>query len=323
MRRWRCSINAGLLTVLAGVAAAQAEPASGQMQSAVSAATASAPAQPAPVQLRPPAHDSDNAFLSFFRDGEWYASWGYSKQNWSPTDIHVSQPSLGNNFTIHDVHGSDDFSFSDIFNVTDLFGPQYNIRVGRFINDDRTIAVEFNFDHTKYNTNLGQTSQVTGQVSGVPTNAYYQLTNQFFSEELHNGANHVMVNGVYRYPLIGQTNESLSVAAIAKAGLGIMLPHTTDTIMGNTNNVGGKTFGNSIGLTNGWWQLNGWTTGVELGFRVVLFKPVYLELTDKETYARLSDLPAYLGTLQQSMWMNEIVLSIGFTYDGASGSGSR
>lgn len=323
MRRWRCQIHAGLLTVLVGVAAAQAEPASGQMQSAVSAADASAPAQPAAVQLRPPVHDSDNAFISFFRDGEWYASWGYSKQYWSPTDIHVSQPSLGNDFTVHDVHGSDDFSFSDIFSITDLFGPQYNIRVGRFINDDRTIAVEFNFDHTKYNTNLGQTSQVTGQVSGVPTNAYYQLTNQFFSEELHNGANHVMVNGVYRYPLIGQTNESLSVAAIAKAGVGIMLPHTTDTITGYTNDVGGKTLGNSIGLTNGWWQLNGWTTGVELGFRVVLFKPVYLELTDKETYARLSDLPAYLGTLQQSMWMNEIVLSIGFTYDGASGSGSR
>lgn len=322
MRRWRWSILAGVLTVFAGAAAAQAEPPSDQMQSAMSAANASAQAQPAPVRLRPPVQDSDNAFISFFRDGEWYASWGYSKQYWSPTDIHVSQPSLGNEFTIHDVHGSDEFSSSD-FSVTDLFGPQYNIRIGRFINDDRTIAVEFNFDHTKYTTNLGQTAQVTGQVSGVPTNAYYQLTNQFFSEELHNGANHVMVNGVYRYPLIGQTNENLSVAAIAKAGVGIMLPHTSDTVLGYANDVGGKTLSNSVGLTNGWWQVNGWTTGVELGFRVVLFKPVYLELTDKEAYARLGDLPAYLGTLQESLWMNEIVLSIGFTYDGASGAGSR
>ena len=34
-----------------------------------------------------------------------------------------------------------------------------------------------------------------------------------------------------------------------------------------------------------WWQVNGWTTGVELGFRFVLYKSVYLELTDKVAYA--------------------------------------
>jgi hypothetical protein len=287
----------------------------------VAAAEVTAQAQPAPRQLQSSV-DSDNALLRFFRDGEWYGSWGYSKQYWAPTDIHVSQPSLGNDFTIHDVHGTDEFSFSDIFSP-DFFGPQYNIRIGRFINDDRTVAVEFSLDHTKYTTTLGQTAQVTGTVAGVPTNTYSQLTNQYFSEVLHNGANHVMANLVYRYPLIGKTNETLSVAAIAKAGVGIMLPHTSDTVLGNANDVGGKTFGNAIGLTNGWWQLNGWTTGVELGFRVVLFKPVYLELTDKVAYAYLGDLPAYQGTLQQSLWMDEVVVSLGFTYDGASASASR
>ena len=37
-------------------------------------------------------------------------------------------------------------------------------------------------------------------------------------------------------------------------------------------------------------------------------------------YAYLGDLPAYQGTLQQSLLMNEIVLSLGFTSDGASGA---
>jgi hypothetical protein len=37
-------------------------------------------------------------------------------------------------------------------------------------------------------------------------------------------------------------------------------------------------------------------------------------------YAYLADLPAYQGTLQQSLLMNEIILSLGFTYDGASGA---
>jgi hypothetical protein len=322
MRSWFRSIVASVFGLVAAGAAASAQPAPTPLQSAVLDYDATARAQPAASLGQPAASDNGNAFWRFFRDGEWYGSWGYSKQYYLPTDIHVSQPSLGNAFTIHGVHGGDDFSLSDIFNG-DLFGPEYNIRVGRFINDERTIALELSLDHSKYTTTPGQFANVTGVVGGVPTNANLQLSNSVFSEVLHNGANHVMLNGVYRYPLIGKTNETLSVAAIAKAGVGIMLPHTSDTILGNPNNVGDKTLGNSIGLTNGWWQLNGWTTGVELGFRVVLYKPVYLEVTDKLAYARFGDLPAYMGTLQESLWMNEIVVSLGFTYDGPALYGSR
>ncbi len=283
--------------------------------SSVRAVQATTQAQPAPGRLRSPDQNNDSAFVRFFRNAEWYASLGRSKQYWSPSDIHVSQPTLGNDFTIHDVHGTDEFSPSDIYNP-DFFGPQYNIRIGRFINDARTIAIEFSLDHSKYQTTIGQTALVTGLVGNVPINSSQQLTNAYFSEVLHNGANHVMVNAVYRYPLIGQINETLSLAGIAKAEIGLMVPHTSDTVLGNANNVGDKTLGNAIGFTNGWWQINGWTAGVELGVRAVLYKPVYLELTDKLAYSRLVDLPAYAGTLQQSLWMNEIVVSLGVTYDG-------
>jgi len=302
MNNWDRSIQAGLLAVVMAGTPVHAQTAPGQPQTSD--------------------QDRGDGFWRFFREGEWYFSWGYSKQYWAPSDIHVSQPALGNDFTIHDVAGHDEPGGESGIFQGDLFGPQYNIRIGRFINADRTLGVELNFDHSKYTTTVGQTAQVTGLVAGVPTNAYTQLTNQFFSEQLHNGANHVMVNAVYRLPLIGQTNETLSVAAIAKAGVGIMLPHTGDTILGETNNVGNKTLSNAIGLNNGWWQLNGWTTGAEFGLRFVLFKPVYLELTDKVAYARLGDLPAYQGTIQQNLLMNEIVLSLGFTYDGAS-AGAR
>jgi hypothetical protein len=301
MCHWRWSILTGVLAVLEAGAVARAQPALGQAQSSV--------------------QDRGNAFVRFFRDGEWYFSWGYNKEYWSPTNIHVSQPSLGNDFTIHGVNGQDSLQqSSDLFN-TDLFGPQYNIRIGRFINDSRTVGVELSVDHTKYTSIVGQMANVSGLLAGAPVNAPYQLSNAFFSEQLHNGANHVMANVVYRYPLIGRTNETFSVAAIGKAGLGIMLPHTTDTILGITNDVGPKTFGNAVGLHNGWWQLNGWTTGLEAGLRVVLYKPVYLELTDKVAYAYLGDLPATLGTLQESLWMNEVILSLGITYDGVSTSG--
>jgi hypothetical protein len=338
MRCWDQSIQPGVWVVLVAAVLAHAQPAQAQLQiSAFAADTAAQQGPPPPGQLqaavaaadataqsqssqpKPSTQDSTNPFWRFFTDGEWYFSWGYNKENWTRTDIHVSQPSLGNNFTLYDVQGHDEAGGvgQDLLQA-DLFGPQYNIRVGRFFTD--SFGVEISLDHTKYQTTLNQLAALRGTIGGVSANGNYQLTNQFFNEELHNGANHLMIDGVYRYPLIGKTNETLSVALLAKAGIGIMLPHTSDTILGNSVDVGGKTFGNAIGLNNGWWQLNGWTTGAELGFRVVLYKPVYLEVSDKVAYAYFWDLPAYLGTIQQSLVMNEAIVSIGFTYDGTSPS---
>jgi hypothetical protein len=295
-------------------ASAGGQPAPGQLQASITAATQNQAALPSG-----PAAPSDDAsaFWRFFRDGEWYFSWGYNREFWAPTDIHVSQPSLGNNFTIYDVRGHDQAGGESGLFTGDAFGAQYNIRVGRFITDN--FGVEFSLDHSKYTTPTGQFATVNGTIAGKP-NGIYQLGTPFFSEELHNGANHVMIDGVYRLPLIGKTNDSWSVAAIGKAGVGVMLPHTSDTILGNSVDVGNKTIGNSFGLRNGWWQLNGVTAGVEGGFRVVLLAPVYVELTNKIAYSYLGDLPAYLGTISQSQFMDEVIVSVGFTYDGTSPS---
>ena len=256
-------------------------------------------------------------FLRFFRDGEWYFSWGTSRQWFANTDIHVSQPSQGNDFSIHNVQGHDEPDMSGFLNG-EIFSPQYNIRVGRFINDDHTIAVELSLDHAKYTSTENQIALVTGTIGGLPVNSNQQLTNTYFRYLLHNGANHVMTNLVYRKPLIGKTNETLSVAFIGKAGAGIMVPHVDNTILGNNNYVGEKTFGNLFGISNGWWQFGGWTTGLELGFRVVLYKPIFIEVTDKMTYSRLWNLPAFQGQIDHPLLMNAAVVTIGFTYDGAS-----
>jgi hypothetical protein len=276
----------------------------------------SAPVHGGQAAANPATPSGGNPFLRYFTEAEWYLSWGTSTQSWANTDIHVVQPSLGNDFTISSVRGVDDgFGLPQILQGN-LFGPQYNVRIGRFFDEARTIGVEFSLDHTKYSTVIGQVAPVSGLVGGVPTNAPFALTQQFFSEILHNGANHVMISGVYRVPLLGQVNDTWSVSALMKVGGGVMLPHTTDTVMGLTNNVGPKTFGNAVGLTNGWWQLNGWTTGAEAALRFVLYKPVYIEVSDKVAYAWLADLPAAQGNISHSLWMNEIVASLGITFDG-------
>lgn len=246
----------------------------------------------------------------FFTEGEWYFSVGASREQWAPTNIRISQPSQGNNFTVYSVRANDDPSWDN------TFGGQYNLRLGRFVDAANTWAVEVNFDHTKYTSVLDQTARISGTIAGKTTDANYQLSNQFFSYNLHNGANHLMFNLVKRVPLIGETNEPFSVAAIGKVGVGMMLPHPENVIMGQYSDVGLKTLNNAIGVHNGWWQLDGWTTGIEVGLRVNLTRHVYLELTDKVAFAQLGGVTVYQGSASHNLWMNEVILSLGFTWGG-------
>jgi hypothetical protein len=259
----------------------------------------------------------DSPVKRFFTEGEWYFSWGYNTETWAPTDIHVSQPALGNDFTIHNVKGHDEPGWtSGIFNKG-LFAPQNNIRIGRFIDEKRTVAIELSLDHTKYTSTSNQTARVSGTINGALVNSDKLLDDNYFRYHLHNGANHLMLNIVKRVPLIGATNETLSLSAIGKAGVGLMVPHSDNTILGQNNDVGPKQFSNFFGTKHGWWQFDGVTTGVEAGLRLVLVKPVYIELTDKVAYSRLYDIPVYNGKADQSLWMNEVILSLGFTYYGS------
>src|SRR5277367_2650132 len=125
MRHWTLVNSVAVLAVLAAGAAARAQqPAPGQLQASVAAASVAVQAPPVPGQLQAPVPDRGSPFVRFFRDAEWYFSWGYSKEWWAPSDIHVSQASLGNDFTLHGVRATDQFSASDIFSATDFFGPQ-------------------------------------------------------------------------------------------------------------------------------------------------------------------------------------------------------
>jgi hypothetical protein len=56
----------------------------------------------------PSTSDTQAAFDRASRDeGNWYFSWGYSRQQYAPSDIHVSQPELGNDFTVHKATATD------------------------------------------------------------------------------------------------------------------------------------------------------------------------------------------------------------------------
>ena len=249
---------------------------------------------------------------------KWYFSWGYSRQQYAPSDIHVSQPSLGNDFTVRQAAASD---FPATFQETldsigslDITTPQENLRFGRYMNAEKTFALEFSVDHTKYNTNLYQTATVNGTIANQPYNGPMVLNPQNFYYALHNGLNHIMVNGVWLQHLYGPEKQVGALQLISRVGAGILLPHADNTILGNANQVGPKNQNVCCFSSNDWWQVNGWTAGVEVGLRYRIYKSMYLELTSKVAYGALRGVPVYQGTADQNIWMSEQVLSTGFHF---------
>ncbi|HLB56454.1 MAG TPA: hypothetical protein VJK30_03900 [Coxiellaceae bacterium] len=248
------------------------------------------------------------------KNKSWYVSWGYNSDNWSNSDITIIQPDLHNAFTIYNVSAGDCPGWTTgLFNKS-LMGPQYNIRIGHYFTAAHTWGVELSFDHTKYNTNLNQVARVSGEVNGVPFNQNEVLTSQYFNYKLHNGANLLMVNLVRRKTVAQSSRALFQLAAIGKFGGGVMLPHPENTIMGNTVDVGSKTWSNAFGLHHGWWQFGGWVVGAEAGMQLLVHRSVYVELTDKEAFITLNNIQVYDGVASQSMWLNEVIGNVGVMF---------
>jgi hypothetical protein len=251
-------------------------------------------------------------------ENNWYFSWGYSRQQYAPSDIHVSQPSLGNDFTVHQVAASDfptspQDTLKSLLEL-DLTNPQENIRIGKFMNPEKTFAIEFSLDHSKYNVDYNQTVSVTGTKGNAPYNQNLTLTPQNFNYALHNGLNHLMVNAVWLHHLAGPVQKPGDLQLISRVGAGILLPHADNTIDGNDNQVGPKNENICCFSSKDWWQINGWTVGVEVGVRYTVYKTIFLELTQKIAYGSLRSVPVYQGTADQTIWMSEQVLSTGFLF---------
>lgn len=251
-------------------------------------------------------------------EGNWYFSWGYSRQQYAPTDIHVSQPSQGNDFTVRQARASDfPSSVSDTFkslldlNFTD---PQENLRIGKFMNPEKTFAIEFSLDHSKYNVDYGQTVAVDGTVNNQPATSPMVVTPENFNYALHNGLNHVMINAVWLHHLRGPVDKAGDLQLISRLGAGVLIPHADNTIFGKQNEVGPKNENVCCFSSKDWWQINGWTAGVEVGVRYRVYKSMFLELTGKLAYGVLKNVPVYQGVADQKIWMSEQVLSAGFLF---------
>jgi len=242
------------------------------------------------------------------RKHEFYFSWGYNKEWYTNSTLHVSQPSLGNDFSLvsekaHDHPGWNDGILNKAISI-----PQYNYRIGYFFNEKKGLAFEINFDHTKYLITDNQIVHVKGTMNGSPidrdvlfkendavgadSSSYYYL---------NNGANFLLFNLVKRWHLLSNKKETIKIDGLGKAGIGPLVPHVQNKFFNQPPNA--QHF-----------QVGGWNIGVEGTLRATFYNLVYIEYNNKLDYARYSGLKISQGTARQAFGTYEMIVNLGFSF---------
>ena len=235
----------------------------------------------------------------FVRNGSFYFSWGYNTEWYSNSNIHVSQPGMGNDFTFQNIQAHDHIGWDRLFQ-SQISIPQYNYRIGYFFNAKQDLGIELNFDHTKYVVTQGQTDHVSGKMDGQNFDANVLISATTLQYQLNNGANFFLINIVKKLKFYQTPKGNLDIKGIGKFGVGPLVPHVQNTIFGNANVPH--------------FQLGGWNTGLEAGVNILFAKHVYLEFTNKIDYARYFGMRVYGGEANQSFWCYELILTLGYTF---------
>jgi hypothetical protein len=236
------------------------------------------------------------------RKGEFYFSWGYNTEWYTRSNVHISQPELGNDYTFQKIKGNDHRGWDEDFFKKNFSIPQYNYRFGYVFNKKKGLAFEINFDHTKFIFTDGQTAHIKGTMGGkaIDSNVVFNEANGFHYY-LNNGANFLLFNIVKRWNMYQtKKNHAFKLDFLGKAGIGPVIPHVDNTFFGKTNDPG--------------FQFGGWNIGVEGALRATFFQYAYLEYCNKFDYARYSHLDVYKGTARQAFGTYEMILNLGITF---------
>jgi hypothetical protein len=218
------------------------------------------------------------------KKGTLYGSWGYSREWYSKSDIHIKhdgdinrRDKDGNyDFTIHDAKASDRDDFDQIYDVKNVTIPQFSFRIGYLFNDKYDLGFEINYDHAKYIVDDYQTLRITGQIFGTPIDKDTLVDPQSFLHFEHSdGANFLMINLVKRFQFYNAKTEKLRLSAVLKAGPGLVYPRTDVTLFGTR--------------VNNKWHVAGYIVGLEAGPRIEAFKYFFAEWTAKIGYANYTN----------------------------------
>jgi len=210
---------------------------------------------------------------SFFkhvdRKGEIFLTWGWNRSQYTDSDIHFKGD--GYKFTLNNVTASDRPSplsaetYLDPRNVTI---PQYQYRIGYYINDH--YAISFGFNHMKYVMDQNQTVKIDGHINtpeagdynGTYNNDDIELTTDFLTLEHTDGLNFLSFQLDRIDAFWVSKNKKHSLNLTEGFALGMMFPRSDVNLFGEGKNE---------------WHIAGYGISAHVGLRFDFFKYLYIQ----------------------------------------------
>jgi hypothetical protein len=213
--------------------------------------------------------------------GSVFLYWGYNRAQYTTSNIHFTGPDY--DFILHDVIADDKpepFSLSNYFAPHNIWIPQYNYRVGWFLNDHWSFSI--GLDHMKYVVRNDQTVQLTGSI-GTTRSANYagsdtrdvKLTEDFLRYEHTDGLNLLGINADHYDRLWTSMSGEHSFYVTEGVCIGPMIPRTDVRLFG-------------VGLNNKF-HIAGYGAGAQLGAMVLLWQHFFIRAEVKAGYIELPD----------------------------------
>ena len=211
--------------------------------------------------------------------GRLFVHWGYNRAIFTRSDIRFTGPDY--DFTLRQVKAVDrpePFSPKNYFAPANIWIPQYNYRVGYFLNERWSVSL--GLDHMKYVVAQGQKVQEDGYARNTGTGEWSNtqqitLTPDVLQYEHTDGLNLLSVDADRYHSLWNGGNGRRCLHVFEGAFAGPVIPRTDVRLFG-------------VGLNNRF-HLAGWGAGVQAGIHFTFCRVLYLRATAKGGYIDLPD----------------------------------
>ncbi len=214
------------------------------------------------------------------RKNTFYAYWGWNRGFYSTSDIHFQGRNY--DFTLSNVIAKDrqsKFDFKTYFSPTKLSIPQYNFRLGYFLNDKYSISI--GADHMKYVMQNYNVVKINGYIEnsntaydGVYENDNIELKDDFLKFEHTDGLNYENIELRSHHEFF--TKRNINISLFEGAGIGALVPRTNTTLLAY------KRYDE--------FHLAGYGVGIVGGFNFEFFKYFFLQTEFKVGFIHMPDI---------------------------------
>ena len=234
--------------------------------------------------------------------GHLYISWGYNKDWYSPSDLHFR--SKGNDdfdFIVYNAKAHDRPDFNKIFNSA-ISIPQFIYRVGYTFARHPNMGLEISFDHAKYIMTRNTVLHVKGKIYENYVDKDTLVTPDFLRFEHTNGANFLMISYFQKRRIFNNASEKSEFFAVAKPGVGIVIPQSEVALFGNDQNNN--------------YHIAGYVFGLDLELRYEYKKHFVFETGFKGVFANYIDVLSVANSkANHHFFCLEWLVSIGYQFE--------